>query len=74
MKWSEVKGIWSEEEIEYFQEKGENCDTWSEVKGILSEEEIEYFQEKGEKCDKWSEGDLKWEGNRVFPGKGGEMW
>jgi len=31
---SEVKGIQSEEEIEYFQEKRLKCDKWSEVKGF----------------------------------------
>ena len=30
---SEVKGIWSVEEIEYFQEQGLESDKWSEMKG-----------------------------------------
>jgi hypothetical protein len=34
VKWSEVKGFWSTEEIEYFQEQGLESDKWSEVKGI----------------------------------------
>ena len=42
---SEVKGIWSEEEIEYFQEKGLKCDKWSEV--ILNCGEIKYIQGEG---------------------------
>ena len=34
MKWGEVKGIWSTEEIEYFQEQGMESDKWSEMKRI----------------------------------------
>jgi len=32
LKWSEVKGFWSTEKIEYFQEQGLESDKWSEVK------------------------------------------
>jgi len=48
MKWSEMKGFWSSEEIEYFQEQSLQSDKWSavkwsEVKGFWYTEEIEYF-------------------------------
>ena len=44
MKWSEVKGIRSKEEIGYFKKQQLESDKWSEVKGIRSEEEIGYLQ------------------------------
>ena len=34
VKWSEVMGIWTTEEIEYLQEQGLENDKWSEVVGI----------------------------------------
>jgi len=47
-KWSEVKGFWSSEEIEYFQEQSLQIDKWSAVKWS----EVQWSEVK------WSE--MKW--------------
>ena len=65
MKWSEVKGFWITEEIEYLQEyvlesyklielKWSEL-KWSEVKGFWITEEIEYFQKQDLESYKWIE-------------------
>jgi hypothetical protein len=39
-QWMEVKGTWSREEIEYFQEQGLECDKWSEGNLKWGEEQL----------------------------------
>jgi hypothetical protein len=60
MKWSEVKGSWITEEIEYFQEQGLESDKWREVKGRKFEvkRKSSIFRERGWNVIievKWSE-------------------
>ena len=68
-KWSEVKGIQSEKEIEYSQEKGLKCDKWSDMKGFWSAGKSSIYREKVRKLlseVKWIEGILKLEEIEYF--------
>jgi len=75
VKWSEMKGFWSTEEIEYFQEDDLQSDNWNEVKWsavkwsevtrFWSTEEIEYFQEQGLESDKCSAVKWVWSGMKI---------
>ena len=78
MKWREVKGIRSEEEIEYFQGKGLNCDKWNEKKGLWSAGKSVVYSEKVRKVlneVKWSEVKGFWsmEENEYFQEQGLEI-
>jgi len=71
-----VKGIWSAEGIEYFQEQGLKRHTWSEVKGFWSMGKSIIYGAKVTKVlskVKWSEGNLKYGGNQIFPRTGLEF-
>jgi hypothetical protein len=73
---SEVRGIWSEEEIEYFQEQGLKYDKLSEVKGFWSVGTSSIYREKVRKvlsADKWSEGNLKRGEDQLSEVKGREL-
>ena len=55
MKWSDVKRIRSEEELDYFQEKGQKGDKWSERNLKCRKIKSAYIQGEVWESVKWNE-------------------